>query len=111
MPLPRGQHQHRVRSPHLICRTRGGLASPNEGAAACSQGETWGPVGTDPALISPVCQGSILAGNKTTWFSNPANKNERADFTVRMSTDNAQTWAKSKLVSPTAGCGCKIDLV
>ena len=45
-----------------------------------------------------------MAGNHTVWFSNPANKHVRADYTVRKSTDNAQTWA-SKLVSPVTGCG------
>jgi hypothetical protein len=39
------------------------------------------------------------------WFGNPANKGARADFTVRKSLDNGQTWGQSKLVSATPGCG------
>ena len=39
------------------------------------------------------------------WFSNPASKTERANFTVRKSMDNAKTWGESKLISATAGCG------
>jgi hypothetical protein len=57
------------------------------------------------ALISPVCQGSLLAGQYSVWFGNPANKKSRADFTVRKSEDNGQTWSHSKLVSATPGCG------
>ena len=60
------------------------------------------------ALISPVCQGSLLAGQYSVWFGNPANKKSRADFTVRKSEDNGQTWSHSKLVSRSFDrCGCK----
>ena len=56
-------------------------------------------------MYGQVCQGSILAGQHSVWFSNPANKAARADFTVRKSKDDAKTWGQSKLVSAAAGCG------
>ena len=85
------------RDPASACHCRAVSTSTDAGA-------TFGPVTDDPTLISPTCQGEILAGQTSVWFSNPANKHERADFTVRRSTDNAKTWT-SKLVSPLAGCG------
>ena len=56
-------------------------------------------------MYGQVCQGSILAGQHSVWFSNPANKAARADFTVRKSKDDAKTWGQSKLVIISAAAG------
>ncbi len=79
----------------------------NRRAVAISRdgGETFGPVRHDEALIEPVCQGSIvryaLPGEKQTagpiLFSNPASKT-RDHLTVRLSTDEAQTWPISRVL-------------
>ena len=85
------------RDPAVSCHCRATALSTD-------QGESFGPVTDDPTLISPTCQAEILSGNTTVWFSNPASKTQRSNFTVRKSTDNTKTW-KSKLVSPLPGCG------
>ncbi|QEL13168.1 sialidase family protein [Limnoglobus roseus] len=61
-------------------------------------GQTFGPTVEDATLIEPACQGSILrlpgAGGGI-LFSNPASK-KREKLTVRLSTDEAKTWASAK---------------
>jgi sialidase-1 len=67
-------------------------------------GLTWSPVKLDETLIEPVCQASIL---RCTWpeggdksrilFSNPAST-KRENMTVRISYDEGNTWAASKVL-------------
>ena len=96
--LPNGNVMANMRrDPAGPCRCRAISVSTDSG-------ESFGRVTNDPTLVSPVCQGEILAGKKSVWFSNPASKTKRANYTVRKSTDNAASW-QSKLVSPTPGCG------
>jgi sialidase-1 len=62
-------------------------------------GMTWSPVQDDPALIEPVCQGSLL---RCSWpaadspsrilFANPASE-KRENLTLRISYDEGRTWA------------------
>jgi sialidase-1 len=61
-------------------------------------GLTWTPDQTDPALIEPVCQASVLsvapkgaAPRSHLLFSNPAST-KRVQMTVRLSTDGGVTW-------------------
>ena len=65
-------------------------------------GHSWADLKGDPALIEPVCQGSLLsykqAGKKALAFSNPANKEQRINMTVRLSSDNGKTWRYSKVL-------------
>lgn len=65
-------------------------------------GHSWADLKGDPALIEPVCQGSLLsykqAGKKVLVFSNPANKEQRINMTVRLSFDNGKTWKYSKVL-------------
>ena len=65
-------------------------------------GHSWSDLKGDPALIEPVCQGSLLsykqAGKKVLAFSNPANKEKRVNMTVRLSFDNGKTWKYSKVL-------------
>eukprot|EP01048_Picozoa_sp_COSAG05_P009425 COSAG05_NODE_774_length_7437_cov_53.159853_3_plen_751_part_00 len=98
--LPNGNVMANMRTSNTrhTCRCRAVSVSTDSG-------ESFGAVESDSNLISPVCQGSILAGKRSVWFSNPANAAARADFTVRKSKDNAHTWGQSKLVSAAAGCG------
>ena len=68
-------------------------------------GTTWEPYSFDDTLIDPVCQGNIMRYTSTVdgdakdriLFSNPGNTNTRVDGTLRISYDEGQTWAYSKL--------------
>jgi sialidase-1 len=67
-------------------------------------GSSWSPVRFDETLIEPVCQGSLFryswpdGGDKSRLlFSNPASL-KRDTLTVRLSYDEGQTWADSKLL-------------
>lgn len=68
-------------------------------------GITWGPFKRDPALIEPICQGSIIRYTQVAHqdknrilFSNPASETERVKMTVRLSYDEGKSWEKSKLL-------------
>jgi sialidase-1 len=66
-------------------------------------GATWSELVEDPALIEPVCQGSLLSckgkGRKTLLaFSNPANAKTRTHMTVKVSDDLGKTWKRQKLL-------------
>lgn len=63
-------------------------------------GLSWTKPVEDPALIEPVCQGSILrypGDLPRVLFSNPASK-KRENLTVRLSLDDARTWSASRVV-------------
>jgi sialidase-1 len=61
-------------------------------------GLTWSPPVEDPVLIEPVCQASILRlPTRALLFSNPAST-RREKMTVRLSTDDGQTWPVAKLL-------------
>lgn len=68
-------------------------------------GETWEPIRHDPALIEPVCQGSIISFSKRDGysaglaFSNPAST-KRDHMTVRISEDGGTTWPIAKTLYP-----------
>jgi sialidase-1 len=85
---PKGEKGHHDR----------GVAISNDG------GTTFGPARFDPALIESRCQGSILRyswpdrGKSRVLFSNPASTTQRDSLTVRLSYDEANTWAVSKLI-------------
>ncbi|HHE72017.1 MAG TPA: exo-alpha-sialidase [Chloroflexi bacterium] len=61
-------------------------------------GTTWGPLYSDPTLIEPICQASIVGyapGGEMSdklLFSNPAHREKRVNITVRLSNDGGQTW-------------------
>lgn len=77
-------------------------------------GVTLGPTRLVPELIEPVCQGSLLrvkgvAGAGAAFvFSNPASK-KRENLTLRLSTDDCQTWSQGYLLQP--GFSAYSDLV
>jgi sialidase-1 len=68
------------------------------------QGVTFGPLHMDDALIEPVCQASLITtqpmgtrSNGQLLFSNPAST-KRERMTVRLSTDDGQSWKYQKVV-------------
>lgn len=67
-------------------------------------GLTWGNVYSDKFLPEPICQGSLFSyankksGQNGLLFLNPANESKRQNMTLRMSTNNGSTWAKSKVL-------------
>ena len=80
-------------------------------AISLDGGITFGPIRYDKTLISPVCQASIVTFNNITYFSNPADTNERDKITIRKSLDDARTWASSLHVheGKTFGYSCLVD--
>lgn len=79
-------------------------AGKNQRAVAVSKdgGLTWTDFHLDPALVEPVCQGSLLratwaaAGRKSRLlFCNPASK-KRENLTLRISYNEGSSWAISK---------------
>jgi sialidase-1 len=80
---------------------------PGQRAIALSHdgGESWGKAHTDPTLVEPTCQASIIrfggpAGKEKSrlLFSNPADSRERVRMTVRMSHDEGKSWPFSKVI-------------
>jgi sialidase-1 len=60
-------------------------------------GGTWKNMKTDPTLVEPVCQGSLLSAGISNkhilFFSNPAST-RREKMTIRLSDDDGATWPK-----------------
>jgi len=73
-------------------------------------GDTWGPISFDARLETPICQGSIVSFGGATYFSNPASIG-RNHLTIKKSTDNTATWAKSLLVEAggSSGYSCLVQ--
>jgi sialidase-1 len=63
-------------------------------------GLTWSNIWSDPVLIEPICQASLLnhPKNKILFFTNPANENSREKMTLRLSYDEGKTWAVTKVL-------------
>ena len=67
-------------------------------------GITWGNIFSDQSLPEPICQGSLFSiANKKTGkskllFLNPADESKRQNMTLRISSDNGSTWAKSMVL-------------
>ena len=66
-------------------------------AISTDGGETWDEVRTDPTLLDPHCQASLLhdPDSGALIFSNPASTTRR-QMTVRLSEDGGDTWIASK---------------
>ncbi len=65
-------------------------------------GITWSDIYSDPVLIEPICQGSILSIEpdfNLLLFLNPADENVRRNMTLRSSRDEGKTW-KSMVLFP-----------
>lgn len=69
-------------------------------------GESWQPHSFDSTLIEPICQASFIKHSNDTFrrppllFSNPASTNRRQAMTVRVSTDDGQTWPVARVIEP-----------
>ena len=61
------------------------------------QGESFSNVqaGEYANLVGPSCQASFTRAGNTLLFANPANQESRLNMTLRVSTDEAKTWARS----------------
>ena len=83
-------------------------SSPQVGRAIAvsnDDGVTFSPITYDSALISPVCQASILT-IKGTYFSNPDSTSGRTHMTVKRAPDgDADAWTSSLLVDAGASAG------
>jgi len=61
-------------------------------------GMTWSKLHSDPVLIEPICQASILMvpgqdeGKNTLLFLNPAHESKRQNMTLRISKDEGRSW-------------------
>jgi len=64
-------------------------------------GLTWGDLLSDPVLIEPICQASMLrvpgkeGDESSLLFLNPAHKSKRQEMTLRISKDEGRTWPDS----------------
>ena len=63
-------------------------------------GLTWSKIWSDPVLIEPICQASLLNHPKKRilYFLNPASEDSREKMTLRISYDEGKTWAVSKVL-------------
>ena len=76
-------------------------------------GITWKKHSSDAKLIEPVCMASLLAvpaKQNSLWkdillFSNPADKKERKNITIKMSLDGGYTWTREILLDEGIGWG------
>lgn len=69
-------------------------------ALSSDGGQTFSEPFEDPVLIEPVCQASVIRYEplpRAILFSNPAST-KREKLTVRLSTDDGQTWSHSRLL-------------
>jgi sialidase-1 len=61
-------------------------------------GSSWSDIRPDPALIEPICQGSLLSDRpgdrriQRLLFLNPASESARRNMTLRISYDEGSTW-------------------
>lgn len=90
--LPDGRVVINMRTDHLnsSCQCRA-FAVSNDG------GTSFGPIGFDPTLIEPVCEGSILRVGSSVFFANPASTSSRSNITVRRGTGLPGGWQPSVL--------------
>jgi sialidase-1 len=68
-------------------------------------GATWEDQRFDTTLVEPICQAALI---RASWegdgqpsallFSNPASKDGRVNMTVRLSLDDGQSWAASRVL-------------
>ncbi len=63
-------------------------------------GLTWSNIWSDPVLVEPICQGSLINNpkKKALYFTNPASETNREKMTLRASYDEGKTWPYSKVL-------------
>jgi len=74
-------------------------------ALSLDGGETWGRFRDEPVLIEPVCQASLFRyswpqadGPGQILFCNPASTNKRQNLTVRVSSDEGESWPSGRVL-------------
>ncbi|MCE9554648.1 MAG: glycoside hydrolase [Planctomycetes bacterium] len=90
----------------LNARTEDGIRC-RKSSISRDGGETWSPLVDVPALVDPKCMGSILrysdpldSQRSRLLFSNAADEKHRRRGTLRLSYDEGQTWAVSRVLEP-----------
>ena len=73
-------------------------------------GKQWDTTYLDRSLPDPVCEGSLLnvgwrKGKALLAFCNPASPTKRDSLTLRISSDEGQTWKKQLLIDEAGGAG------
>jgi sialidase-1 len=63
-------------------------------------GQTWGDIYSDPVLVEPICQASIInhPKRKILYFSNPASEAIRERMTIKASNDEGKSWTVLKVL-------------
>ena len=63
-------------------------------------GLSWSNICSDPVLIEPICQGSLISHpeKKRLLFLNPADENKRQNLTLRISYEEGRSWSASKVL-------------
>jgi len=62
-------------------------------------GISWSDLKSDAALIEPICQGSLIIDGNNLFCSNPASKKSRKKMTIKMSSDNGESWGEKIVVN------------
>lgn len=64
--------------------------------------KSWSDIKSDPALIEPICQASLLftEENKMLWFLNPASETNRVNITLKSSMDFGKSWQTARILHP-----------
>lgn len=67
-------------------------------------GESWGEVSFDDTLLDPICQSTVIKHEfkeGTSWviWANPAHDEMRINGVVRISKDDGQSWAHSRVIT------------
>lgn len=65
-------------------------------------GKSWSDIKSDPALIEPICQASLLftEENKMLWFLNPTSETNRVNITLKSSMDFGKSWQTARILHP-----------
>ncbi len=61
-------------------------------------GKTWSALESQPALVDPGCQGSLIRSGDRLAFSNPAHPSKREQLTLRVSRDDGRSWSANPLI-------------
>lgn len=96
----------------LNCRNQAGQPRRRIQAFSSDGGTSWDSCGYHPALIEPVCQGTLLrfAAGKRHWllFANPGSEKVRENLTLRRSTDSGRTWSEARIIVPGPAAYCDL---
>jgi sialidase-1 len=83
---------------YLTTRHRAPIGRPPEPngrlfSISSDGGKQWSETATDTALVTPICQASVLAyENELLLFSNPAHPKSRVNMEIKVSKDGGSTW-------------------